>query len=358
MMLYERMDAPAVAPPSARTPRPNPELTVVVPTKDEADNVGPLLEALEQAVPAHTEIIFVDDSVDDTPRAVAEAGERCRHEVGLLRRPPDRRGDGLGGAGVGGLCAARAPWVDVMDGDLQHPPQVIAEMRAEARRTDADLVVASRRCPHGDAETLPRVRSLVSRSTTLLARGLFGRRLGAVSDPMSGFFLVRREAVDVAALRPDGFKILLDLIVRTPDLKVAEVPFHFGERHAGHSKASLGEGLRFLRLLWTLRMGEMLARFARFGIVGATGLLVNSLALFAFVEAAGLHYLPAAILATQVSTLWNFAGTEFWVFRGRMTGRRRLSRLGLYAVMNNIALALRAPMLVLLVSTLGVQYLV
>jgi putative flippase GtrA len=356
MMLYERMDAPAVAPPSVRARR-TPELTVIVPTRDEADNVAPLLEALEQAVPDATEIIFVDDSDDETPRAVAEAGERCRHEVGLIRRPPDRRGDGLGGAVVEGMCAARAPWVVVMDGDLQHPPQVIAEMLAEAARSEADLVVASRRCPHGDAVTLKRTRSLVSRSTTLLARALFGRRLSAVSDPMSGFFLVRREAVDVAELRPDGFKILLDILVRTPGLKVTEVPFHFGERHAGHSKASVGEGMRFLRLLWKLRVGDLAARFARFGLVGVTGLLVNSLALFAFVEGAGLHYLAAAILATQVSTLWNFAGTEFWVFRGRTLSRSRWSRLGLYAVMNNIAMALRSPVLILLVATLGVQYL-
>jgi dolichol-phosphate mannosyltransferase len=358
MMLYERMDAPAVALPSARARRTAPELTVIVPTRDEAENVGPLLEALEQALPAWTEIIFVDDSDDDTARVVAEAGERCRHEVGLIRRPPDRRGDGLGGAVVEGLSAARAPWVCVMDGDLQHPPEVIAEMVAEAGRSNADLVVASRRCPHGDAEGLPRLRSIISRGTTALARAMFGRRLAEVSDPMSGFFLVRRDAVDVTKLRPDGFKILLELLVRTPALRVTEVPFHFGERHSGQSKASIREGLRFLRLLWRLRMGDVLARFARFGVVGVTGLLVNSAALFAFVELAGLHYLPAAILATQVSTLWNFAGTDFWVFRGRPMGRSRRSRLGLYAVMNNIALALRSPVLILLTSTLGVQYLV
>jgi putative flippase GtrA len=358
MMLYERMDAPAVALPSARARRTAPELTVIVPTRDEAENVGPLLEALDQALPAWTEIIFVDDSDDDTARVVAEAGERCRHEVGLIRRPPDRRGDGLGGAVVEGLSAARAPWVCVMDGDLQHPPEVIAEMVAEAGRSNADLVVASRRCPHGDAEGLPRLRSIISRGTTALARAMFGRRLAEVSDPMSGFFLVRRDAVDVTKLRPDGFKILLELLVRNPALRVTEVPFHFGERRSGQSKASTREGLRFLRLLWRLRMGDVMARFARFGVVGVTGLLVNSAALFAFVELAGLHYLPAAILATQVSTLWNFAGTDFWVFRGRPMGRSRRSRLGLYAVMNNIALALRSPVLILLTSTLGVQYLV
>jgi dolichol-phosphate mannosyltransferase len=358
MMLYERMDAPGVVVPAARPRSAQPELTVIVPTRDEADNVAPLLEALERAVPAHTEVIFVDDSDDGTAGQVAEYGERCRLEVGLIRRPPDRRSDGLGGAVVEGLCAARAPWAVVMDGDLQHPPEVIREMLAVARGGEADLVVASRRCPHGDAAGLPRMRSVVSRATTALARGLFGRRLSGVSDPMSGFFLVRRDALDVGALKPDGFKILLELLVRTPGLRVAEVPFHFGERHAGRSKASVREGLRFLRLLWTLRIGGLVASFARFGLVGVTGLLVNSLALFAFVELAGMHYLAGALLATQVSTLWNFAGTEFWVFRGRPMARTRLSRLALYAVMNNIALALRTPVLVLLTSVLGVQYLV
>jgi putative flippase GtrA len=358
MMLYERTDAPAALPPAAGARRNNPELTVIVPTRDEADNIAPLLDALEHAVPARTEIIFVDDSDDDTPRRVAEAGTRSRHEVGLIHRPADRRSDGLGGAVVEGLCAARAPWVCVMDGDLQHPPEVIGELLAEAGRSSADLVVASRRIPHGDAESLPRLRSAISRATTVLARALFNGRLAEVSDPMSGFFLVRRSAIDATTLRPDGFKILLDLLVRTPGLRVSEVPFHFGERYAGRSKASLREGLRFVRLLWRLRLGAALQRVARFGVVGLTGLLVNSVALFAFTEVAGIHYILSAILATQVSTLWNFAGTDLWVFRGRPMGRSRSSRLALYAVMNNAALALRSPLLILLTSTLGVHYLV
>src|SRR3954463_6386625 len=236
MMLYERTEAPGRLERRSRTRPTTPDLTIVVPTRDEAANVAPLLDRLGRVVPhQRLEIVFVDDSEDDTPRAVAEAGTRCSRTVGLIHRPPERRADGLGGAVVEGLCAARAPWVCVMDGDLQHPPELIGEMLDEALRTEADLVVASRRAPHGDSDGLPRPRKLISRAFTALARALFARRLAGVSDPMSGFFLIRRDVVDVTELEPHGFKILLEILVRTPGLKVAEVPFHFGERVAGES---------------------------------------------------------------------------------------------------------------------------
>ena len=138
---------------------------------------------------------------------------------------------------------------------------------------------------------------------------------------------------------------------------MSEVPFHFGERHAGASKADMREGLRFLRLLWRLRIGDTVAHFARFGLVGLTGLAVNTLVLALLTGGLGVYYLAGAILATQVSTLWLFALTDLWVFRDRTAGRSRLKRLGLYALMNNAALLLRGPLLVLLVSGLGVQYL-
>jgi dolichol-phosphate mannosyltransferase len=360
MMRFEAASGLAVADPPAPPPSPSttPELSVIVPTRNEAGNVGPLLRGLDGvAAGRRVEVIFVDDSDDGTPEAVAEAGRRSSRDVGLIHRPPARRSDGLGGAVVEGMYAARGAWVCVMDGDLQHPPEVIDELLAEADRTGADLVVASRRCPHGDAETLPRARAAVSRVSTGLAKGLFGKRLIAVSDPMSGFFLLRRSAVDVDRLRPHGFKILLEILVRQAGLRVAEVPFHFGERHAGASKATVHEGLRFLRLLWRLRIAEMVQRFFRFGLVGLSGLVVNTLALAALAEIGGLHYLGAAILATQVSTLWNFGLTDFWVFHGRDANRTRLGRLGLFALMNNLAFALRAPALVLLTSVLGVHYL-
>jgi putative flippase GtrA len=127
------------------------------------------------------------------------------------------------------------------------------------------------------------------------------------------------------------------------------VSFAFGERHAGRSKATIREGLRYLSLLARLRL-------ARFGIVGASGLVVNTLVLAALTDVVGLFYVVSAIVATQASTLWNFCFTELWVFSDRDHKRGRGTRLALFFLMNNAALALRGPLLILLTSGLGVHY--
>jgi dolichol-phosphate mannosyltransferase len=212
-------------------------------------------------------------------------------------------------------------------------------------------VVASRYCDQGSAESFGWVRGMASRSTTTAAHVVFPRRLREVTDPMSGFFLLRRESIALDRLRPRGFKILLEILVRNPALRVAEVSFRFGERHAGTSKAGVREGLRYLSLLTRLR-------FARFGIVGASGLVVNTALLAALTDVVGLFYVVSAVIATQGSTLWNFCLTELWVFSDRDHKRGLSSRLALFFLMNNAALAVRGPLLVLLASGIGIHYVV
>src|SRR5262249_53593398 len=151
-------------------------------------------------------------------------------------------------------------------------------------------------------------------------------------------FVVRRDAVEIDRLRPRGFKILLEILVRCPRIRVGEVPFRFQERHAGESKAGLREMTRYLALLMSLRFGRVLPRATSFGLVGASGLVVNQLLLLGLAELAGLHYVLASILAAQGSTLWNFTLTDTWVFRDRGADHERLRRLGQYAVMNNLFL--------------------
>jgi glycosyltransferase involved in cell wall biosynthesis len=241
-----------VAPGGAR--RGAAHVTVVVPTRDERENVLPLTERLagvDRETPL--EVLFVDDSDDDTPAVIRAVGARSSLRVGVIHRAPNRRDGGLGGAVLVGIRAARTEWICVMDADLQHPPELLGPLLEEAHRANADVVVASRYCTGGDVGAFSPARTALSRSSAVLARTLFPSRLRAVSDPLSGFFLIRRAAVDPTELRPRGFKILLEILVRGRPLTTSEVPFRFGERYAGESKASLREGLRYLHALIELR---------------------------------------------------------------------------------------------------------
>jgi dolichol-phosphate mannosyltransferase len=337
---------------------PAPLLSIVVPTRNEEGNVVPLVAALERVMPTvGVEIIFVDDSDDGTPEAVLAVARTSSREVRLVHRVDKARTGGLGGAVVDGIRRARGTWVCVMDGDLQHPPEIVERLLERAQAGNAEIVVASRFCDHGGTGSFARSRRVLSSASSCAAHAMFPRRLRRVTDPMSGFFLVRRDALNLAKLKPRGFKILLEILVQTPGLRRAEVPFVFGERHHGESKAGLREGARYLRQLWGLRCSPITGPMGRFGLVGASGLIVNTLALAVLAGALGVHYLLAAILATQASTSWNFLLTEGWVFRGRAGRHRPLHRAGIFFAINNVALAARVPLLYVLTTGAGINYL-
>jgi dolichol-phosphate mannosyltransferase len=326
-------------------------LSVVIPTRNEADNIGLLLDELEAVLPVESEIIFVDDSTDETPAVIEEERARRDRGITLVHRPARARRGGLAGAVAHGLELATAEWVCVLDADLQHPPGLVPRLIERAEAGGVDVVVASRYCGNGGTE-FHRGRSLLSRLCTSTAKILFRRSLRGVTDPMSGFFLVRRSSVPFERLRPRGFKILLEILVRARSLRVAEVPFRFGTRHAGESKASLAEAGHYLWQLSVLRFGGNLGRFL---LVGLSGLAINSAAFVLLNDVAHVNYLVAAICSTQFSTAWNFYFVERWVYghRGLKTGV--LSRFWKFAVVNNLSLLLRGPAMVVLVSYLGMD---
>jgi dolichol-phosphate mannosyltransferase len=328
-----------------------------VPTRNEAGNVAPLVRRLD-AVGTRTpiEIIFVDDSTDNTPEIIQGLQADGHDNVILIHRSEDERGNGLGGAVVRGLQAAQAPWCCVMDGDLQHPPELIPDLLQTALDQNADLVVASRYRENGTAGEFAKSRALTSKGFTMAVKAVFPQRLRSVSDPMSGFFLVRSAAIDLNVLQPRGFKILLEIIGRTTNLRIAEVPFQFGTRFAGESKASVQEGLRLANTMLHLRFGGRVARFTQFGLVGISGLLINTLALAFTGEVLGWYYLIAAALATQVSTGWNFLISEHFVFNRNDQKYSRVMRGAMFYAMNNAALGLRVPMLFVLTDALSINY--
>ncbi len=184
-----------------------------------------------------------------------------------------------------GLKAACADYVCVMDGDLQHPPEVVPVLLKTAIEQQADLVVATRRSDGSQVSGLSVARNLISHGLDLVARLFFLRRLHGVSDPLTGFFLVRVKALDLEALHPerlqdpDG-----DPRAESEACARRKCPSISAERFTGQSKASASEALKYLNLLWTLRFGEGSLRFIGFALVGVTGILVNSLFLFLATE--------------------------------------------------------------------------
>jgi dolichol-phosphate mannosyltransferase len=236
---------------------------------------------------------------------------------------------------------------------------VVAQLIHRGVAAEADLVVASRYADGGDRDGLAGwYRQLVSRGCTRLSRAAFGRSLRAVSDPMSGFFAVRRAAVDGVELRPHGYKVLLELIVQARPSRVTEVAFHFEQRHAGESKSSAREGLRFLRHLVGLRLRSVgfRGRAVAFAAVGASGIAPNLVTLWVLSHILGMHYLLAAVVASQVAIAWNFTLSDRVVYRYRR--RRHWSRrFGHFLLLSNVDLALRIPMLALLVERTEMNYL-
>lgn len=334
---------------SAVPEQPGPQVTVVVPTFNEAPNVAELVRRVGEATRGlGAELLFVDDSSDGTAQEVLRVAPHAELPVRVIHR--DAPTGGLGGAVLEGLRASSAPYVLVMDGDLQHPPELIPTMLARAVEPEVDVVVASRYVGEGSSAGLANVvRQAVSSTSTAVTRAMFPVRLRDCSDPMTGFFVVRRAAVDVEALRPRGFKILLEILARHP-MRVVEVPFVFGARFAGESKANLAQGLHFLWQLAGLRFGRM----SRFAIIGGLGALAN-IAIVALLTSLGTGWFAAAVIAAEVTIVGNFLLQERFVFRDlRDEGKGVWARFGQSFTFNNVETLVRMPVMALLVETMHV----
>ncbi|MFB4351381.1 glycosyltransferase [Microbacterium sp. CR_7] len=321
-------------------------VTVIVPTFNERDNVAELVARTAAALAGHdAEILFVDDSTDDTAAEIARVAADAPLPVRVIRR--DDNTGGLGGAVVVGLGAAAHDLCIVMDGDLQHPPELLPALVARHAEGGADVVAASRYVGGGDTSGLgTAVRFGVSRAATWLTRAMFPIRLARSTDPMTGFFLVDRSRLDLPTLKPQGFKILLEILART-DLRIAEVPMEFGERRHGTSKASLRQGTTFIAHLARLRFGKM----SLFALIGAIGAVAN-LGIMWLLTTLGVPYIWAAIIGAEATIIGNFLLQERFVFADMRTDARGLGlRFAASFGFNNVEAALRIPLMALMVET-------
>jgi dolichol-phosphate mannosyltransferase len=340
--------------PQAGGPRGGaPELSVVVPTLDEAEAIDPLLRDLADALSGvpHEVIVVDDGSTDGTP----EAARRSHPRVRVIERGDAR---GLATAVVRGLREARGTHVLVMDGDGQHPPEAAPRLLAAARERGADLVTGSRRVEGGADEGLEGLRRLVSWGAEGLARlALPSVRGHGLSDPMSGFFLVRRDAVDPDALDPRGYKILLEILVRGDVDEVVEVPYRFRERAAGESNLGLGSSLAYLAHLGELAWAERgNRRAAAFAVVGAVGVLLNLAVLAGLVEGLGVAPGLAVVASVEASIVHNWFWNDVWTFRDRRQGSLS-GRLARFNAVSLVAMGANVATFMLLFGVLGIGYL-
>ena len=288
-------------------------LSVIVPTYKERGNVAELVRRLDLALEGIAwEAIFVDDnSPDGTAAAVKEIAARDPR-VRCLKRVGRR---GLAGACIEGMLSSAAPYVAVIDADLQHDEKVLPAMLARLQSGEADLVAATRYVAGGSAASFSERRGAISRLATKLTHRAVGTPL---SDPMSGFFMMRRDRFDEIAprLSPAGFKILLDIAAGSK-LRIAEQPYSFGERFDGESKFNIQIGVEFLGLLLAKMTGDLVdPRFIFFAIVGSIGLLVHLVVLFGGLW---LHepFMAAQINATFVAMISNFLLNNELTYRDR-----------------------------------------
>lgn len=300
------------------------ELAVVIPTFNEAGNVAVLVERLAEALAGIAwEAIFVDDA---SPDGTADAARRLAltdRRVRVLERVGRR---GLSSACIEGMLATAAPYVAVIDGDLQHDERLLPRMLERLRAGDVDLVVGSRFSDGGSTGEWDRDRLAKSRLAASLSRIVLRAQ---VSDPMSGFFMVDRALFRRLAPRLSGigFKILLDILTASPDpLRISEIGYVFRPRADGESKLDHVVAFEYLIALYEKLFGRIVpVRFALFGSVGALGVGVHFAVLTTLFEGLTLDFTPAQALATLVAMSFNFWLNNLLTYRDRrLRGWRRL----------------------------------
>ena len=295
---------------------PSLELAVVVPTFKERTNVRPLLDRLGNTLRGiEYEVIFVDDDSPDQTASLIRSIALADPRVRVLQRIGRR---GLASACVEGMMSTAAPFIAVMDADLQHDETILPRMLSKLKSEQLDIVVATRNAEGGSMGDFSAARVRLSQ---------LGRRLSNsishcdLSDPMSGFFVLDQRflAEVVHSVSGIGFKILLDLVASSPrPVRVGEVPYRFGERLYGESKLDILVGVEYLQLLLDKLVGDLIPpRFILFGMVGILGVAVHLSILFILMRAAGFTFMSAQFAGTIVVMILNFFLNNIITYRER-----------------------------------------
>jgi dolichol-phosphate mannosyltransferase len=292
-------------------------LSLVLPTYNEGKNIQKIIviltELLDQILPNHYELIVVDDDSPDRTWELAQAMVLEYPQVKVIRRQTER---GLSTAVIRGWQIAKGEVLGVIDADLQHPPEILGKL-LKAISQGADLAVASRHVEGGGVSDWSIIRRFLSRGAQVLGLILLPHVLGKLTDPMSGYFMVRRDAIAGHTLSPIGYKILIEVVARGNISNIAEVGYVFQERNAGESKVTWKQYLEYLQHLLKLRLSLLpIQQFLRFGIVGFSGVFVDMIILYLLSDPTTLGWglTRSKIIAAEVAILNNFIWNDAWTF--------------------------------------------
>jgi dolichol-phosphate mannosyltransferase len=363
-------------------------LSIIVPTYNESENILRLLERIRSNIPVNiaAEIIVVDDNSPDGTGKLVEGYIRTKidspHLIqqenngsnSIVRIIHSQSKNGLISAILRGIRSSTGRNILVMDADFSHPPEMIPKMLRELLNSNFDLVVASRYVNGSSIVGWPVKRRLISSSASKIAR--HGLKVGDVKDPMSGFFLIRREVLENITFDTAGYKLLLEILVKVKNLRIKELPYTFRNRSYGESKLDSGVAIDYLRAVWRLycygqksrqalvikeRRKSVLffSKAARFYTVGATGLLVNYLVSFLFSNGmlSSFFYLHAATIGIICSITSNFFLNKAWTFEDmNFSLKHTAKQYGLYSAFSAIGAVIQLSLLYIFVDSYAMDY--
>ena len=336
-------------------------LSLIVPTYNESGNIEKIVQILssilDKALPNDYELIIVDDDSPDRTWDLAGVLMSDYPHLRVMRRQTER---GLSTAVIRGWQAAKGEILGVIDGDLQHPPEVLVKLLSAISK-GADLAVASRHVEEGGVSDWSIVRRFLSRGAQMLGLVILPRAISRVSDPMSGYFMVRRSAIAGKIMNPIGYKILIEVLGRGDIERIAEAGYIFQEREEGESKVTWKQYKEYIHHLLRLRfstgrLGRIrqqvdfpIGRFIRFILVGFTGLAFDMGFLYLLYDVLGLGLTRSAILAAELAIINNFFWNDLWTFgdlsKHQRQWRKVLKRLVKFNIICLMGLVLKVLLL-------------
>ena len=348
------------------------QVSIIIPTYNESENIIQVLKSINEHLPEDitTEALVVDDnSPDGTGKIVEDYINDTQNGIGYAIEVIHRKSkSGLSSAILDGIQHSSAETVVVMDSDFSHPPKIIPQLIEEIKVSGYDIVIASRYTKGGEVSGWSTKRKLISKGATEIAKAGLGVN---ESDPMSGFFAFKRKILEGIKFDAIGYKMLLEILVKTKGAKVKEIPYTFTDRTRGSSKLDSSTMLDYVKSVWKLyRYGHtakisdtrtsirFISKAGRFYTVGASGLLVNYLVSLLFADAIiDFWYIHATIIGIAVSMSSNFILNKIWTFEDRNFGAKKtLAQYGKFVGFSSLGALIQLGMVYVLVDNYQFVY--